>query len=152
MPDRNSRRCIHDKFTGLAHAARLEPGTPVCFHVFQPLQLENEGVTLVFRNILIVLTVIALCSLAAASAQEAKKEGDRLSGVVKMVDKAGMKITITPRNSSVERIIMYDTATKFYAGDKEGKIDDVQDGMRIVAVGKFEGVNLKAAEVRVRLR
>lgn len=105
-----------------------------------------------FRNILIVLTVIALCSLAAASAQEAKKEGDRLSGVVKMVDKAGMKITITPRNSSVERIIMYDTATKFYAGDKEGKIDDVQDGMRIVAVGKFEGVNLKAAEVRVRLR
>jgi hypothetical protein len=47
---------------------------------------------------------------------------------------------------------MYDTATKFYAGDKEGKIDDVQDGMRIVAVGKFEGVNLKAAEVRVRLR
>lgn len=104
-----------------------------------------------FRKILIALTVIALCSLAA-STQEAKKEGDRLSGVVKMVDKAGMKITITPRNSSVERIIMYDASTKFYVGDKAGKIEDVQDGMRIVAAGKFDGVNLKATEVRVRLR
>lgn len=105
-----------------------------------------------FRNILIALTVIALCSLVVASAQETKKGGDRLSGVVKMVDKTAMKITITPRNSTVERVIMYDGATKFYAGDKEGKIDDVQDGMRIVAAGKFEGVNLKATEVRVRLR
>lgn len=105
-----------------------------------------------FRRILIALTVIALCSLVVASAQDAKKEGDRLSGVVKMVDKAAMKITITPRNSSAQRVIMYDSATKFFVGDKEGKIEDVQDGMRIVAVGKFEGVNLKATEVRVRQR
>lgn len=105
-----------------------------------------------FRKILIALTVAALCSLVTASAQETKKDGGRLSGVVKLVDKAAMKITIAPRNSSAERIIMYDAATKFYNGDKEGKIDDVHDGMRIVAVGKFEGVNLKAAEVRVRLR
>ncbi len=105
-----------------------------------------------FRRTFIALTLIALGSLGTVSAQDEKKAGDRLSGVVKSIDKAAMRITITPRNSTAQRIILYDAATKFHTGDKEGKPDDVQDGMRIVAVGKFEGVNLKAAEIRVRLR
>jgi hypothetical protein len=95
---------------------------------------------------------MAVCLALTVSAQEEKKQPDRLSGVVKSIDTKAMKIFITPRNSSAERVVLYDSATKIFIGDKEGKIEEVKESMRLVAVGKFEGVNLKATEMRARLR
>ncbi len=73
---------------------------------------------------------------------------DRLSGYVKTVEKKDMVISMhTKSNPNIERKIMYDTNTKFTVLGKPGSIDDVKEGMRIVAIGKFEGTNLKATDV-----
>ena len=102
------------------------------------------------RRIALSLVAMAVCSLLAVSAQEAAKP-DRLSGVVRQVDKSTMKIMIAPRNQpTAQRVILYDANTKIVVSEKPGAIEDVKDGMRIVAIGKFEGVNLKATNITVR--
>jgi cytochrome c-type biogenesis protein CcmE len=81
-----------------------------------------------------------------ALAQEAKP--DRLSGRVKSVDKKGMVIEMyMRRQQSVVRKIMYDASTQITVAGKPGKPDDIAEGMRIVAIGKFDGVNLKATAI-----
>lgn len=101
------------------------------------------------RTFLGVLIPSALA--AAAFAQEAKP--DRLSGRVRHVDKKAMVIEMAmSRQPSAIRKIMCDANTKFTVLGKPGKFEDVEEGMRVVAIGKFEGVNLKATEVSLTAR
>ena len=73
---------------------------------------------------------------------------DRLSGVVKSVDAASMTIEMRMRTSPNQtRKIMYDGSTSFTLDGKPAKAEDTKEGLRIVALGKFEGVNLKASQV-----
>lgn len=102
---------------------------------------------------LIVVLFAALLGLSMLSfAQDEKKaQGDRLSGTVKYVDAKAMTVEITmSKTPSAVRKVMWDASTKVTVGDKPGTSDDIKEGMRIVAVGKFEGVNLKATAIRVR--
>lgn len=87
-----------------------------------------------------------------ALAQKAAKS-DRLSGVVKSVDKGKMTIEMRGRKSAnVVRIIMYDANTKFTMDGKPGTADNIKEDLGIVAVGKFEGVNLKATQIALTQR
>ena len=87
-----------------------------------------------------------------ALAQKAAKP-DRLSGYVRSVDKGKMTIEMRMRTSaSAIRQIMYDSSTKFTMQGKPGTADDVKEGLRIVALGKFEGVNLRATQVALTQR
>jgi hypothetical protein len=87
-----------------------------------------------------------------ALAQKAAKP-DRLSGVVSSVDKGKMTIGMRGRTSAnVVRQIMYDASTKFTMQGKPGTAEDLKEGLRIVAIGKFEGVNLKATQVALTQR
>ena len=88
-----------------------------------------------------------------ALAQKKAAKPDRLSGVVKSVDKSKMTIEMRGRTSAnVVRLIMYDADTKFTIQGKPGTADDLKQDLRIVALGKFEGVNLKATQVALTLR
>lgn len=89
---------------------------------------------------------IAIQLGGAAVALAAKQ--DRLSGVVNSVDTSTKTIQIHMRKSTAQvRKIMYDDSTSFTLDGKAAKVEDVKEGLRIVAVGKFEGVNLKATQV-----
>jgi hypothetical protein len=91
------------------------------------------------------LGVAATLSLAAV-ALAAKL--DRLSGVVKELDAANSTIVMHLRSSPNQvRKIMYDGSTSFTLDGKPAKAEDAKEGYRIVALGKFEGVNLKASQV-----
>jgi len=104
------------------------------------------------RRVVFSLVAIAVSSLLAVSAQDAAKP-DRLSGVVRQIDKSAMKITMAVRNQpTAQRVILYDANTRIKLGDKPVTIDDVREGMRIVAIGKFEGVQLKATDMTLRLQ
>lgn len=82
----------------------------------------------------------------AAVALAAK--ADRLSGVVKTVDADKQTIEMSVRKSPNQiRKIMYDGSTSFTMDGKPAKSEDTKQGHRIVAVGKFEGVNLKATQI-----
>lgn len=99
------------------------------------------------RTVLYLLPAALAGSLAA---QESTP--DRLSGTVRTVDKKNMVIEITPRNSSAVRKVHYDAKTKFMLSDKASSIDEVAEGMRLVAIGKFAGVDLNATNITVRPR
>lgn len=87
-----------------------------------------------------------------ALAQKAARP-DRLSGFVKGVDKAKMTIEMRGRtNANIVRQIMYDANTQFTLQGKPATADDLKEDLRIVAIGKFEGINLKATQVALTVR
>ena len=47
---------------------------------------------------------------------------------------------------------MYDANTKFTMQGKPGTADDLKEGLKIVAIGKFEGVKLQATQVALTQR
>ncbi len=97
-------------------------------------------------------SAIPFALAGVALAQKAPKL-DRLSGVIKSVDKGKMTIEIRGRtNANAIRLVMYDVGTNFTMQGKPGTADDLKEGLRIVALGKFEGINLKATTVTLTLR
>ena len=91
--------------------------------------------------------------LAGVALAQKAKAPDRLSGVVNNVDKGTMTIEMRDRkNANVIRKIMFDSNTRFTMQGKPGTADDIKKDLRIVAVGKFEGINLKATQVALTLR
>jgi hypothetical protein len=107
----------------------------------------------IIMNRRIFIRSVIPCGLAGvALAQKAVKQ-DRLSGIVKSVDKGKMTIEMRGRtNANIVRQIMYDANTRFTMQGKPGTADDLKESLRIVAVGKFEGVNLKATQVALTQR
>ena len=78
---------------------------------------------------------------------------DRLSGVVRSADATTMSIEMHIRkNPNQVRKIMYDDATEFTLGGKPAKAADAKEGYGIVALGKFEGVDLKATQVALTVK
>jgi len=93
-----------------------------------------------------------LTGIALAQTKKAKKP-DRLSGVVKSVDAGAMTIEMHIRkNPNQIRKIIYDGATTFTLGGKPAQAADAKEGYGIVALGKFEGINLKATQIALTLR
>ena len=100
----------------------------------------------------LILSAIPFGLAGVAFAQKAAKQ-DRLSGVVKTVDAAKMTIEMRGRKAAnVVRLIMYDANTQFTLQGKPCKADEVKPDLNIVALGKFEGVNLKAAKIALTIR
>jgi hypothetical protein len=92
-------------------------------------------------------TAVAGVVLAQTSKQ------DRLSGVVKSIDKNAMIIEMTmSKTQGAVRKVMYDANTRFTLDNKPAKADDVKESQRIVAGGKFDGVNLKASAITLKTR
>ena len=93
------------------------------------------------------------CRRLVAGTLLAQKKPDRLSGVIKSFDKAKMTIDLAPSKSpNAIRKVMFDASTKFTLDGKPAQADAVADSLRIVALGTFEGVNLKATEISLKQR
>jgi len=95
----------------------------------------------------LILSEIPFGLAGVEFAQKAAKQ-DRLSGIVKSVDANKMTIEMRARkNANAVRLIMYDANTQFTLDGRQGKAGDVTPDLRIVALGKFQGVNLKATRI-----
>ena len=89
-----------------------------------------------------------LAIAAVAVAKDAEKKADRLSGYVESVDRNAKTITMhTKANTNVKRKIMWDDKTQVITMDKPGTVADIKDGMRIVAVGTFQNLDLMATKI-----
>lgn len=99
------------------------------------------------RRTFLGVTVQLGASAIALAADKGNKQ-DRLSGVVNSLDADKKVIEMHARKSTAQvRKIMYDGSTSFTLDGKPAKAEDAKQGLRIVAVGKFEGVNLQATQV-----
>ena len=102
------------------------------------------------RSVFLALAAVLAISLLSFAQQQ---KPDRVSGTVRMVDAKAMSIQVNLSQSpSAVRTVLWDAATKVQLEDKPGTSADIKEGMRIVAIGKFEGVKLHATDIRVRLR
>ncbi len=100
------------------------------------------------RSVFVALIAVLALGLTG-TAQEAKP--DRISGTVRSVDAKAMSIEVNmSQTPSAVRTVFWDASTKVTLVDKPGTAADIKDGMRIVAIGKFEGVKLRATDIRVR--
>jgi hypothetical protein len=83
----------------------------------------------------------------------AQKKEDRLSGLVKAIDAAKMTIDMSPSNSpGATRKVTWDANTKFTLDGKPAQADVAKVGMHIVALGKYEGVDLRATTISLKHR
>ena len=93
---------------------------------------------------------------AQASAQKgkpaaAKAKEDRIDGTVQSVDKKTKTLVVRLRGKNDRRDVMYDDSTKFTFRNKAATLDEVKDGRRIIALGKFNDKGqLTATRVDVR--
>jgi hypothetical protein len=99
-----------------------------------------------------VRTILPLAAAGTLLAQSSTNP-DRLSGIVKSINKEKTSVEISMRKSpNVIRICMWDNTTRFTYKNKPAQAGEMKEGMRIVAVGKFEGINLKAAAISLNDR
>jgi len=93
---------------------------------------------------------VAGAALAQEPKEGKKAEPDRLSGRIVSVDKGAMTLEMGTRaNPTVHRKVKWNAATKFTADTKPASADDLKEGIRIVAAGKFEGVDLIATAINL---
>ena len=98
-----------------------------------------------------LLLGISTTLASAVLAQETKQE--RLSGNVDDVDTAKSAIQMhTRKTPGVKRVINYDDNTKITLDGKPATGKDAKQGYRIVALGKFDGNNLKANSIELFAR
>ncbi len=110
--------------------------------------------------LLAVVFAVSTVGVMAANAQEAAKEKkkaaaakeQRVSGTILRSSKDQSSLTVRTRQN-VERIVVYDSSTKWTKGEKREAADmaDFKDGSRVIALGKWDDKSrLAATEINLR--
>jgi hypothetical protein len=103
------------------------------------------------KLLIVLMTVLLGLAMTAAGQGEKAPPGDRVSGTVRSVDAKAMSIEVNlSQVPSAVKTVLWDANTKVTLVDKPGTAADIKEGMRIVAVGKFDGLKLRATGIRVR--
>lgn len=91
-------------------------------------------------------------------AQEKAEKQDRWEGVISRSNKDKSTFTVRQRSTGAEKTVKYDSSTKFSEAEHHGKAkaidaDQIKDGDRIIALGKWEkgGAVLDATSISKRL-
>jgi len=96
-----------------------------------------------------VLSLALVTTVAVAQEKKAEKaKEDRVSGRIRLISKDTNTITVARGN--VQRQVVWDSNTKFTKMNKPGSLDDVKENVRVICLGKFEGVKLMATRIDVR--
>jgi hypothetical protein len=86
-------------------------------------------------GVLALLFAIALVG-PARSATYAQDKGDRVTGTVQLINKETKTILISGEANNKQTQVMYDDKTKVTKDNKPASIDDVQNGQRLICIGK----------------
>lgn len=119
---------------------------------------------LVFALLLVVWLGIPTLAQEGTKKEEAKetpaqeKKQDRWEGMVVRSNKDKSTLTVRQRSTNAEKTVKYDSSTKFSEAEHHGKpkaidADQIKDGDRIIALGKWEegGAVLDASSISKRL-
>jgi hypothetical protein len=86
-------------------------------------------------SVIALLLGIALVAptLIATYAQE---KGDRVTGTVQLINKETKTIVVSSEANNKQEQVMWDDKTKVTKDNKAASIDDVQNGLRVICIGK----------------
>jgi hypothetical protein len=102
-------------------------------------------------GVMALLLGIALVgpTLIATYAQD---KGDRVAGTVQLINKETKTILVSSEANNKQSQVMYDDKTKITKDNKPASIDDVQNGQRVICIGRTNDKGqLHAARIDVRL-
>ena len=93
--------------------------------------------------------LLTLAVATEAKAQDKAAKEDRLTGSIHMINKDTSTVTI--RRGNVQRQIIYSADTKITYRNKPSTMDEVKEGRRVIALGKFnDKTQLVATRIDVR--
>jgi hypothetical protein len=82
----------------------------------------------------------------------AQDKGDRVAGTVQLINKETKTILVSSEANNKQSQVMYDDKTKITKDNKPASIDDVQNGQRVICIGRTNDKGqLHAARIDVRL-
>jgi hypothetical protein len=89
-------------------------------------------------GVMALLLGIALIgpTLMATYAQE-KEKADRVAGTVQVLNKETKTILVSSDANNKQEQVLYDDKTKMTKDNKPGSIDDVQNGRRVICLGRL---------------
>lgn len=97
----------------------------------------------------------AVCVMLLATTAQAADPIDRLEGRVHMIsaDKATLTlhVTATPGATAINRYVALTEKTQFTFQNQPGSFDQIEEGLRVICVGKFDA-NGKLVADRVDVR
>lgn len=104
----------------------------------------------------IFCTVLAaVCTVLLVTAAQAADPTDRLEGRVHMIsaDKTTLTlhVTATPGATAINRYVALTEKTQFTLQNQPGSFDQIEEGLRVICVGKFDA-NGKLIADRVDVR
>jgi hypothetical protein len=85
----------------------------------------------------LVLATALVAPVSLSYAQDKAKE-DRVTGTVQLVNKDTKTILVTGEAGNAQRQVLYDADTKVTKDNKPGSLDDVQNGRRVICLGKTD--------------
>lgn len=85
-------------------------------------------------GVLVLLLGIAL--IGPPLATYAQDQGDRVTGTVQVINKDTKTILVSGEANSKQMQVVFDDKTKFTKDNKAGTVDDVQNGVRLICLGK----------------
>jgi hypothetical protein len=101
-------------------------------------------------SVMAVLLGIALIgpTLIATYAQE---KGDRVAGTVQLINKETKTIVVSSEANNKQEQVIWDDKTKVTKDNKAASIDDMQNGLRVICIGKTNDKGqLHAVRIDVR--
>ena len=99
---------------------------------------------------LILGMALAGSAVSVINAQK-KTKPDRVAGTVEILNKESKTIVVKATGGDVDKQVVYDDNTKFTKDNKPASLDDVQNGVRIICLGKLNDKGqLMASRVDVR--
>jgi len=101
-------------------------------------------------GVVALLLGIALIGLTQI-ATYAQNQEDRVAGTVQLINKDTKTILVSSEANNKQMQVMYDDKTKFTKDNKAGSVNDLQNGQRVICLGKTndEG-QLHAVRIDVR--
>ena len=114
------------------------------------MQEVNRSMKKLIELFVAVAFILTLAAPVYAANQEEKKAGqpDRLDGRVQNINKATSEFQM--RVGNVVRTVVWTSKTQWTYRNGPGSADNLKDGIRVICVGKFEGLKLVADRVDFR--
>lgn len=104
--------------------------------------------------LMLISSLVIAPGLFSQIKQDPKTKLDEIQGTVQSIDKKAMTMVIRETGTSnLDYTIIYNDKTSFTYRNGKGSIDDLKEGLRVVAIGKAEGATkLNAARIDIRTK
>ena len=104
------------------------------------------------RRLRVVILLLGIALIGPTQiATYGQDKGDRVAGTVQLINKETKTIVVSSEANNKQEQVMWDDNTKVTKDNKAASINDVQNGVRVICIGKINDKGqLHAVRIDVR--